>query len=244
MANLLIAEDDADVRKWLTIALRSEGHDVRATEDGEEALAAFLAQRPDVLILDIAMPKRDGFSVCTTIRQTDPALPILMLTAKSSPRDKVKGLGLGADDYMTKPFLMEELFARVAALLRRANLNAPQTAGTTFPVGASTVDSARLSIRAADGSETPLAAREFELLKLLASHPGEVLTRDRLLNEIWGVSFYGNTRTLDQHIALIRKKLGADAACVETVRNVGYRLVKESTERSQGICGTSYRQNA
>ena len=228
MADLLIAEDDADVRKWLSIALRSEGHDVRATIDGEEVLSALAQKRPDALILDIAMPKRDGFSVCETIRKTDPALPILMLTAKSSTRDKIKGLGLGADDYMTKPFLMEELFARVTALLRRARLTPPAVFdNATFKVGNSTVDSSRLAILSADGQETPLAAREFALLKLLAAHPGEVLTRDRLLNEIWGVTFYGNTRTLDQHVALIRKKLGADAACIETVRNVGYRLVKE-----------------
>lgn len=227
MADLLIAEDDADVRKWLTIALRSEGHDVRATIDGEEVLSALTQKRPDVLILDVAMPKRDGFSVCETIRKTDPALPILMLTAKSSPHDKIKGLGLGADDYMTKPFLMEELFARVAALLRRAQLTTPAVLDNApFKVGKSTVDPTRLTILSNDGQETPLAAREFALLKLLAAHPGEVLTRDRLLNEIWGVTFYGNTRTLDQHVALIRKKLGADAACIETVRNVGYRLVK------------------
>ena len=227
MADLLIAEDDADVRKWLSIALRSEGHSVRVAEDGEAALAALSSRRPDALILDIAMPKRDGFSVCETIRKTDPALPILMLTAKSSPHDKIKGLGLGADDYMTKPFLMEELFARVAALLRRAQLTPPAVLdSTTFKVGRSTVDPTRLTILSNDGQETPLAAREFALLKLLAAHPGEVLTRDRLLNEIWGVTFYGNTRTLDQHVALIRKKLGVDAACIETVRNVGYRLVK------------------
>lgn len=225
MADLLIAEDDADVRKWLTIALQSEGHAVRAAEDGEQALAAIQTQRPDALILDIAMPKRDGFSVCETIRRTDPSLPILMLTAKSSPRDKIKGLGLGADDYMTKPFLMEELFARVAALLRRARLATPaSTENVPFKVGTSTVDPAHLAIRKPDGSEIPLAAREFALLKLLAAHPGEVLPRDRLLNDIWGITFYGNTRTLDQHVALIRKKLGADAAYVETIRNVGYRF--------------------
>ncbi|MGN0852859.1 MAG: response regulator transcription factor [Kiritimatiellia bacterium] len=225
MADLLIAEDDADVRKWLTVALRSEGHGVRAVQDGDAALAALAERRPDALILDIAMPKRDGFSVCETVRRSDSALPILMLTAKSSPRDKVKGLGLGADDYMTKPFLMEELFARVGALLRRGRLVSAAAAGTApFRVGGTVVDPARLVLVAADGAKTPLAAREFALLKLLAAHPGEVLARDRLLDEIWGVSFYGNTRTLDQHVALVRRKLGADAACVETVRNVGYRL--------------------
>lgn len=226
MAEILIAEDDADVRKWVSIALRSEGYAVRTVCDGEEALAALAKQRPNLLILDIAMPRRDGFSVCETVRRRDPALPILMLTAKTSSRDKIRGLGLGADDYMTKPFLMEELFARVAALLRRANLfpSAPASADGTFSVGTSTIHPARLAVIAPDGTETPLAAREFALLKMLADHPGEVLTRDRLLNEIWGVTFYGNTRTLDQHVALVRRKLGADASAIETVRNVGYRL--------------------
>lgn len=226
MSDILFAEDDADVRKWVAIALESEGHAVRTVEDGEAALAAYAAKRPDVLILDVMMPQRDGLAVCSEIRRTDPALPILMLTARNTMKDKVKGLGAGADDYMTKPFGMEELFARIAALLRRANLLPTQSAlvNASFKLGEHTIDGTRLAVIAPDGTEEPLAAREYELLKLLASHPGEVLRRDRILDEIWGVTFYGNTRTLDQHVALVRRKLGNDASLVETIRNVGYRL--------------------
>ena len=225
MSEILFAEDDGDVRKWVAIALESEGYAVRTVEDGEAALAACATKRPDVLILDVMMPKRDGLSVCSEIRRTDPELPILMLTARNTERDKVTGLGAGADDYMTKPFGMEELFARIAALLRRARLLPQKTKESpSFRIGQREVDGVRLVIRASNGSETPLAAREYELVKLLAEHRGEVLRRDQILDEIWGVTFYGNTRTLDQHIALVRRKLGDDAVLLETIRNVGYRL--------------------
>ncbi len=226
MSEILFAEDDADIRKWVAVALASEGYTVRTVADGEAALAAYAQRRPDLLLLDIMMPRRDGLAVCAEIRKTDPALPILMLTARNTQRDKVIGLGLGADDYMTKPFGMEELFARIAALLRRASLSTASTplANASFTLGAHTIDGTRLAVIAPDGTATPLAAREYELLKLLAAHPGEVLRRDYLLDKIWGVTFYGNTRTLDQHIALIRRKLGSDAKCIKTIRNVGYRL--------------------
>lgn len=226
MSEILFAEDDADIRKWVAVALETEGYAVRTVPDGEAALAAYAAQRPDLLMLDIMMPKRDGVSVCAEIRRRDAALPILMLTARTAERDKIAGLGAGADDYMTKPFGLGELLARIAALLRRARLlpaRAPR-ADAPFRLGAHMIDGARLTVIAPDGTETPLAAREYELLRLLAAHPGEVLRRDDILDELWGVAFHGNTRTLDQHVALIRRKLGTDAARIETVRNVGYRL--------------------
>lgn len=226
MSEILFAEDDADIRKWVAVALETEGYAVRTVPDGEAALAAYAAQRPDLLMLDIMMPKRDGVSVCAEIRRRDAALPILMLTARTAERDKIAGLGAGADDYMTKPFGLGELLARIAALLRRARLVPVQPPRTDAPfrLGAHMIDGARLTIIAPDGTETPLAAREYELLRLLAAHPGEVLRRDDILDELWGVAFHGNTRTLDQHVALIRRKLGTDAARIETVRNVGYRL--------------------
>ena len=182
MSEILFAEDDADIRKWVAVALETEGYAVRTVPDGEAALAAYAAQRPDLLMLDIMMPKRDGVSVCAEIRRRDAALPILMLTARTAEHDKIAGLG------------------------------------------AHMIDGARLTVIAPDGTETPLAAREYGLLRLLAAHPGEVLRRDDILDELWGVAFHGNTRTLDQHVALIRRKLGTDAARIETVRNVGYRL--------------------
>ena len=226
MSEILFAEDDADIRKWVAVALETEGYAVRTVPDGEAALAAYAAQRPDLLMLDIMMPKRDGVSVCAEIRRRDAALPILMLTARTSERDKIAGLGAGADDYMTKPFGLGELLARIAALLRRARLVPvqPPRADAPFRLGAHMIDGARLTVIAPDGTETPLAAREYELLRLLAAHPGEVLRRDDILDELWCVVFHGNTRTLDQHVALIRRKLGTDAARIETVRNVGYRL--------------------
>ncbi len=226
MSEILFAEDDADIRKWVAVALETEGYAVRTVPDGEAALAAYAAQRPDLLMLDIMMPKRDGVSVCAEIRRRDAALPILMLTARTAERDKIAGLGAGADDYMTKPFGLGELLARIAALLRRARLVPvqPPRADAPFRLGAHMIDGVRLTVIAPDGTETPLAAREYELLRLLAAHPGEVLRRDDILDELWGVAFHGNTRTLDQHVALIRRKLGTDAARIETVRNVGYRL--------------------
>ena len=225
VAEILVAEDDADVRKWLSVALETEGYAVRAVENGARALAAVRQARPDLVILDVMMPECDGFTACREIRRDDAALPVLMLTARDSEQDKITGLGLGADDYMTKPFSMAELFARVAALLRRGALT--RAVQPAFRIGGCRIDAARLTLTGADGCETALAARECQLLALLASRRGEVLTRDRLLNELWGVTFYGNTRTLDQHVALVRRKLGADAAWIETVRNVGYRLRAE-----------------
>ena len=226
MSEILFAEDDADIRKWVAVALETEGYAVRTVPDGEAALVAYAAQRPDLLMLDIMMPKRDGVSVCAEIRRRDAALPILMLTARTAERDKIAGLGAGADDYMTKPFGLGDLLARIAALRRRARLVPvqPPRADAPFRLGAHMIDGARLTVIAPDGTETPLAAREYELLRLLAAHPGEVLRRDDILDELWGVAFHGNTRTLDQHVALIRRKLGTDAARIETVRNVGYRL--------------------
>ena len=225
MADILLAEDDADVRKWVAVALESEGHSVRVAPDGEAALEAFRAQRPDLLVLDVMMPRKDGLEVCREVRASDPALPVLMLTARNTEKDTLAGFGVGADDYVTKPFSMGELFARVAALLRRGALVAQSApAAASIDLGSLRLDPARMALVAADGTAVPLAARECGLLRLLAAHPGEVLPRERLLNELWGVSFYGNTRTLDQHVALVRRKLGAEAGRLETVRNVGYRL--------------------
>ena len=230
MADILIAEDDPDVRKWVAVALETEGHTVRMVSDGSAALAEVAHQRPDLLILDVMMPKLSGFEVCRSIRARDAALPILMLTARSREQDKLTGFGLGADDYVTKPFSMKELFVRVAALLRRAALSAVSTTATgeSFAVGEVRVEGARMVVVHPSGEELTLAAREYELVRLLHAHAGEVLRRDYLLDSIWGVSFYGNTRTLDQHVALVRRKLGSEASRLETIRNVGYRLNEDA----------------
>ena len=219
MAEILIGEDDADVRKWLAIALETEGFTVRTAADGAATLEETKTTRPDLLILDVMMPKMSGLEVCKAIRAFDRTLPILMLTARSKDEDLIAGLGAGADDYVTKPFALNVLLARIAALLRRTDRTECRDDFSSFRL-----DARKMTIVFANGQEVLLSAREYELLKLLADHRGEVLRRDDILNRIWGLTFYGNTRTLDQHIALLRRKLGSCADCIETVRNVGYRL--------------------
>ena len=225
MAEILIGEDDADVRKWLGVALETEGYVVRSAGDGEETLAAIRERRPDLLILDVMMPKLSGLEVCRTVRAADASLPIMMLTARSRDADIVGGLGCGADEYVTKPFSMKVLFARIAAMLRNRDASG---GASSFPVGAHLADGKTMRVTGPGGFSEPLALREYELLKLLYERRGEVLQRDWLLNRLWGVTFHGNTRTLDQHIALIRRKLGDDSDRIETVRNVGYRLRAEA----------------
>ena len=222
MAEILIGEDDADVRKWVGIALETQGYTVRTAPDGEAALAEVKKRRPDMLILDIMMPKMSGLEVCREIRAFERRMPIMMLTARNSENDMIEGLEAGADDYVTKPFSLALLFARVAALLRRSENCA--SACRAYKIGEHTVDLVRMSILSPDGAEKPLAAREAELLEILHRHRGEVLRREYLLDRVWGFNFYGNTRTLDQHIALVRRKLGGDSALLRTVRNIGYRL--------------------
>jgi DNA-binding response OmpR family regulator len=224
MADILVAEDYPATRSALRTLLKSAGHTVRFAVNGEEALAQVALKRPDLLLLDVMMPKKSGYDVCREIRKTDPALPILMLTARGGESDKVLGLSLGADDYLAKPFGMRELLARISALLRRAY--ASETSGRTgevFHVGGHTVDAARSVLVAPGGAETPLQPSELALLRLFAAHAGEVLTRERLLNEVWGTNYMGTTRTLDQRVAGIRKKLGADARVIETLYGRGYR---------------------
>ena len=221
MAEILIGEDDADVRKWLAIALETEGFTVRTAADGAATSEEAKTTRPDLLILDVMMPKMSGLEVCKAIRAFDGSLPILMLTARNKDEDLIAGLGAGADDYVTKPFALNVLLARIDALLRRTDA---ADCNNTADISGFRLDIRKMAIVFDNGQQVLLTAREYELLKLLADHRGEVLKRDGILNRIWGLTFYGNTRTLDQHIALIRRKLGPFANRVETIRNVGYRL--------------------
>ena len=228
MRDILVAEDNALLAKGICTALKSERYRVRHVADGAAALAAIAERRPDVLVLDIMMPKMDGITVCRTIRRTDAHLPILMLTARGLDSQKVEGLSAGADDYLTKPFSIAELLARIAALLRRALLAAPESAADTFAFGAATVDASTLAVTASDGTSQRLLPRELRLLKLFAENPGKVFSRDELLDRFWGVSYYGTTRTLDQRLMLLRKKLGSDATRIESVHGVGYKYVPAS----------------
>lgn len=222
---IVVAEDDLNIRNGIVALLQGEGYDVAVAKDGEEALKRYAERKPDLLILDIMMPKKSGYDVCRSIRAKDEQTPLIMLTAKGEEIDKVLGLGLGADDYMTKPFSTRELVARVAAVLRRSvrPMERPVEEKECFKIGKAEVDPKRYEVRAKEGVE-PLSDKEMKLLQFFHQHPGEVLTRDMLLNAVWGVDYFGNTRTLDQHVALVRKKLGISADAIQTVHGVGYRL--------------------
>ena len=234
MADILAAEDDRNIRDVLRRALSGDGHEVRFAKDGEEALAAYAARKPDLMILDVMMPRRNGFEVCAEVRRTDVATPVMLLTAKAEESDKVMGFGLGADDYVTKPFGVKEFLARVTALLRRSARTrdaAPSAEfdakDENFKLGGCIVDPMRMTVRSEGGAECPLTMRELSLVRHFAKNPGKVFSRDGLLNEFWGEGYYGSTRTLDQHIANLRKKLGADGARLEAVPRAGYRFREE-----------------
>lgn len=225
--HILIAEDDAHIREGITDLLEREGYQVTAAADGQEALELFPESNCDLLLLDIMMPRLSGYDLCRQIRKQDDRVPIIMLTAKSEEVDKVVGLELGADDYITKPFGVHELLARVAAVLRRAAQPAAQQSNRKehFPFGEATID--RLTyIAELNGEKHPLSSRELTIIDTFCDHPGEVLSRDQLLNAAWGINYYGTTRTLDQHIAQLRKKIETEPATpttIITVHGIGYR---------------------
>jgi DNA-binding response OmpR family regulator len=230
---ILVAEDDKHILAGLRDALESEGYHVSSAVDGEKAVSLLGKERFDLVILDIMMPGKSGFDVCKTIRATDQDLPVMMLTAKGEEIDKVVGFELGADDYVTKPFGVRELLARIAALLRRSRRNneviaknAPEP--SQFVIGKAAVDGLEYKLRV--GTRTfDLSAREVKLLQIFYANPNKVLSREQLLNEVWGITYYGTTRTLDQHIAQLRKKLDPDTtqSVIKAVHGVGYRYESE-----------------
>lgn len=229
-AKILIAEDDANIRLGLVATLESEGYAVTAASDGAQALKLYPQDKYDLVILDVMMPKASGYDVCRELRAKDGRVPVLLLTAKGEEIDKVVGLKLGADDYVTKPFGVQELLARVEALLRRSRValaaSAEKSVEPVFCLGEAKIDRQRFVVTVG-GCEGGLTARELKLAEVFAAHPGEVLTRDTLLNAVWGVSYFGTTRTLDQHVAQLRKKIdtggGGGRAAIHTVHGVGYR---------------------
>lgn len=228
-ARLLIAEDDANIRHGLVATLESDGYAVTAASDGAQALKLFPQGKFDLVILDVMMPRHSGYDVCRELRRQGATVPILFLTAKAEEVDKVVGLKLGADDYVLKPFGVHELLARVEALLRRARQGAVPSAGAELPpvfrLGAAEIDRRRFTATV-DGAGSSLTARELKLAEVFAAHPGEVMTRDALLNAVWGVDYFGTTRTLDQHIAQLRKKIEHEPEkprTLVTVHGVGYR---------------------
>ena len=220
---ILVVEDDAHIRFGLTELLTSEGFAVESCARGDDAVAAVELHQPRLVVLDVMLPGLNGYDICKQLRAKKFAGLILMLTAKSQEMDKVVGLELGADDYVTKPFGLREFTARVHALLRRAPSGAAQPPPAQF--GDCALDDRTFELRRGKKA-VPLSARELKLFQTFAAHPREVLSRDRLLNEVWGYEYYGTTRTLDQAIVQLRKKLadlGADARQIATVHAIGYR---------------------
>ena len=230
-AAILVAEDQADIRDLLVLNLRSAGYEVTAVADGAAALAAQTAQPRDLLLLDLMMPGLDGLEVCKALRARGSAAPILMLTAKSTELDRVLGLELGADDYLTKPFSMAELLARGKALLRRAALlrqaqSQQHGAGSSVRNGEIEIAVARREVRVRDQA-VDLTALEFDLLLHFAKHPGHVFSRAQLLDAVWGYSHDGYEHTVTTHINRLRNKLEADPMRPElilTVRGAGYKF--------------------
>ena len=227
MAYILLAEDDTTLRCALELALRSEGYEVRACKDGVEALDAYAERRPDLVMLDVMMPRKSGYDVCAEIRRNDDIVPVVFLTAKSSEEDEVLGLGLGADDFIAKPVHLNVLFARLAVIMKwtkRTGSAAPQK--DVFAIGDARIDATRFTVGTPGEMDMPLTIRELGLLRTFAAHPGEVLSRDALLDAVWGENYFASSRTLDQHIVQIRRKLGRSGALIETMRGTGYRLRK------------------
>jgi len=221
---ILIVEDEPTLLATLRYNLEKEGYAVATAADGEAALALARSERPQLVVLDVMLPKLDGFEVCRILRR-ETAVPIMMLTAKTEEVDKVVGLELGADDYVTKPFSMRELLARVRALLRRAE-RSPQAENESIATGDLTVDvTKRLVSRA--GHPLALKPKEYELLAFLARNRGRAFTRDQLLNQVWGYDFAGDSRTVDVHVRWLREKIEDEPSKptrLITVRGTGYRF--------------------
>jgi two-component system alkaline phosphatase synthesis response regulator PhoP len=219
---ILVVDDEPAIVELVQYNLEREGFQVVTAVDGQAALAEAREEAPDLIVLDVMLPEVSGLDVCRTLRQmTD--VPIILLTARKDEVDRVLGLELGADDYVTKPFSPRELVARIKAILRRTS---PREGDGTGGQDGLVVDPARRRVHV-DGREVDLTYTEFELLHLLARHPGLAFTRDQLLAEVWGADSFGDTRTVDVHIRHLREKLGDDLAqprFIETVRGVGYRF--------------------
>ena len=218
MTKVLLAEDDPAISEPLARALRREGYEVDVVTDGESALAQALLA-PDLVVLDLGLPKMDGLEVCRRLRAQGGTVPVLVLTARADEVDTVVGLDAGADDYVTKPFRLAELLARARALLRR---------GVVEPAADSLVridpEGRRVFLR---GQEVPFTGKEFELLKLLVANEGKVVSRERIMREVWDSAWYTSTKTLDMHVSVLRKKLGDDASqpsYITTIRGVGFRF--------------------
>jgi two-component system response regulator RegX3 len=224
MTKILVVEDEQGLREPLVYLLKKEGYEVCEAADGDEAIREFKAQNPDLILLDLMLPKRSGNDVCQIIRQTS-NVRIIMLTAKDSPIDKVVGLEIGADDYVTKPYETPELFARIKAVLRRG-VEPQVEIGNVLEAGGVRMDVERHEVEV-DGQRVQMPLKEFELLELLLENVNRVLTRGQIIDRVWGSDYFGDTKTLDVHVKRIRSKIEADPARPKhlvTVRGLGYKF--------------------
>lgn len=228
MTKVLVVEDDPGILRTVADNLRFEQYDVTTATDGETAYALYEKNQPDLIVLDLMLPRMSGLDLCRKLRAEDVQIPVLMLTARSQEADRVRGLDLGGDDYVTKPFSMPELMARVRALLRRT-MTAPG-APDALKFGHAQVDFERYAAHRR-GRPVEMTRKEFALLRFLASRKNTVVTRDEILNKVWGLESYPVTRTVDNHIASLRSKLEsnpAHPAHIQTVHGVGYKFVPDA----------------
>ena len=221
---VLVVEDEASIASFVSLYLKNAGYAVKTAATGSEALSQVAAQTPALIVLDLMLPDIDGIEICKRIRQRSD-VPILMLTARDEDVDKIIGLEVGADDYLTKPFNPRELVARVKSILRRSTPDRRELESETIDHGDLHVDAGRREVRVGD-EEIQLAPKEFDLLWELLDHRGLVLTRDQLLERVWGYTFAGDTRTVDVHVRQLRRKLG-EASPIVTVWGVGYKVGPE-----------------
>lgn len=222
---ILLVDDEPNILRLARMYLEREGFRVESVSDGKAALEAVKRLKPDLLVLDLMLPELNGMEVCRRLRAEDNPAAILMLTARDEDIDKILGLEMGADDYLTKPFNPRELVARVKAILRRAERTSSRVDKLILRVADILVDPARREV-SVNGAAVELRAQEFDLLYAFAKHPGLVLTREKLLELAWGYDYYGQTRTVDVHVGQLRKKLSASSVTIETVTGVGYKLVE------------------
>lgn len=227
---ILIIEDELPMRRALEDALRAEGYRVLSAADGESGLQRALEEKPELILLDVMLPRLDGYALCAELRRLANAVPILILTAKGQVEDRVSGLDAGADDYLVKPFSTEELLARVRALLRRVHRQT--RAPTKLRLGDIEIDLVRQTARRGR-KQLHLTAKEFSMLRLMAQAPGEPVSRERFLDVVWGYSAFPTTRTVDNHIASLRTKLELhpeEPRWIQTVHGVGYRLAESGSQ--------------
>lgn len=231
---ILIIEDEANIRELVMYNLKANGYDAVEAEDGIAGITLAYKENPDLILLDIMLPGKDGYEICRELRSEGIEIPIIMLTAKSEEVDKVLGLEFGADDYIAKPFGIRELLARIKAVLRRVEMSGTPVSGGTeseenaesITAGNIVIDQSRHEVTV-DGKIVDLTFKEYELLSFLAKHRGRVYSRDELLDKVWGIDYVGETRTVDVHIRHLRQKLGEShngEDYIETIRGRGYKL--------------------